>query len=130
MELDKLKYAATHEWARVEDDVVVVGITGYAVEKLTDIVYVDLPDVGSQVRAGEPFGEIESVKAVSDLVSPVDGEVVERNDDLADDPTRVSNDPYEAGWMVKIRAADLGALDGLMSLSDYQKHCASEDEDH
>ena len=130
MDLNTLKYAATHEWARVEGDVVVMGISAYAVEKLTDIVYVDLPDAGTAVRAGEPFGEIESVKAVSDLVSPVDGEVIERNEALADDPTGVSTDPYEAGWMVKIRATDLSGLDALMSLADYEQHCAGEDEDH
>ena len=130
MDLDKLKYAETHEWARVEDDVVVLGISAYAVEKLTDIVYVDLPEPGTPVQAGTPFGEIESVKAVSDLVSPVDGEVIERNEDLVDDPARVSGDPYEAGWMIKVRAPDLSGLDRLMSPADYRKQCATEDEDH
>ena len=127
MDLDTLKFADTHEWARVEDDVVVVGVSAYAVEKLTDIVYVELPEPGTQVEAGAAFGEIESVKAVSDLASPVDGEVIERNDRLADDPTLISNDPYGTGWMVKIRAADLSGLDRLMALADYEKHCASDD---
>src|SRR5947208_11815394 len=103
MDPKNLRYAKTHEWASLEGNICTVGITKFAVEQLTDIVYIELPDVGDNVFAGESFGEIESVKAVSDLYSPVNGEVVDVNDKLLDDPTKVTADPYGKGWMLKIK---------------------------
>src|SRR5262249_37945658 len=122
-----LRYAATHEWASLAGDVCTVGITKFAVEQLTDVVYIELPDVGDNVFAGESFGEIESVKAVSDLYSPVDGEVTAINEKLLDDRTLVTNDPYGKGWMVKIKAEPGSNLDKLMTLAQYEKQIASEE---
>ena len=103
MDLKKLRYAPTHEWALLEGDTCTVGITKFAVEQLTDVVYVELPDPGDNVFAGESFGEIESVKAVSDLYSPVDGEVIAVNNKLPDNLGVLNKDPFNEGWMVKIR---------------------------
>src|SRR5215475_8710591 len=100
MDPKTLRYNSTHEWAHLEKDLCTVGITQFAVEQLTDVVYIELPDRGDNVFAGESFGEIESVKAVSDLYSPVNGEVTEINEKLLDDPTRVAKEPYGKGWMV------------------------------
>lgn len=97
------RYLETHEWAKLDGDVVVVGITDYAVKHLTDLVFVDLPDVGDQLTKGERFGEIESVKAVSDLNAPVSGEVVEVNELLQDQLELIANSPFEEGWMIKVR---------------------------
>jgi glycine cleavage system H protein len=104
----------------------VVGITQFAVEQLTDIVYIDLPDVGDPVFAGKSFGEIESVKAVSDLYAPITGEIVEINEKLINDPTLVSQDPYGKGWMIKIRPDKGATLDHLLTLEKYEKQVASE----
>src|SRR5919109_4793533 len=95
-----LRYATTHEWASLEGDVCTVGISQFAVDQLTDVVYVELPEVGDHVFAGESFGEIESVKAVSDLYAPVNGEVTEINEALLDDPAAISKDPYGKGWLI------------------------------
>ena len=117
---------ATHEWASLEGDTCTVGITKFAVEQLTDVVYIELPDVGDHVFAGESFGEIESVKAVSDLYSPVNGEVIAINDKLEDDPTIVSNDPYgKAGWS-RSRCEPGTKLDHMLTLEQYEKQIASE----
>ncbi|MFH0944928.1 MAG: glycine cleavage system protein GcvH [Planctomycetota bacterium] len=97
------RYLETHEWAKLDGDVVIVGITDYAVKHLTDLVFVDLPDVGDQLTQGERFGEIESVKAVSDLNAPVSGEVVEVNELLQDQLELIANAPFEEGWMIKVR---------------------------
>jgi glycine cleavage system H protein len=126
MDPKNLRYAPSHEWAYLEGDRCTVGITQFAVEQLTDIVYIELPDVGDHVFKGESFGEIESVKAVSDLYSPVDGEVVEVNEKLVDDPTKITADPYGKGWMVKIKVEPGQNLDHLMNLEQYQKQIASE----
>jgi glycine cleavage system H protein len=126
MDPKKLRYAKTHEWASLEGDLCTVGITQFAVDQLTDIVYIELPDVGDQVFASESFGEIESVKAVSDLYAPVSGEVVEINEKILDDPTVVTKDPYGKGWMVKIKVEPGTSLDSLMSLEQYEKQIASE----
>jgi glycine cleavage system H protein len=112
------QYLETHEWAKKEGDLVVLGITDFAVKHLTDLVYIKLPAVGDQMKKGDRFGEIESVKAVSDLMSPVDGEVVEVNADLVDALDRVANDPYNAGWMVKVRSA---GISGMLDAAAYQK---------
>jgi glycine cleavage system H protein len=127
MDPKTLRYATTHEWSRLEGDVCTLGITKFAVEQLTDVVYIELPDVGDHVFAGESFGEIESVKAVSDLYSPVDGEVVAINEKVLNDPTLVTNDPYGKGWMVKIKVEPKSTLDHLLTLEQYEKQIASEE---
>ena len=116
------KYAESHEWALAEGNTVTIGLTQHAVDELTDLVYIELPEVGAEVSAGQAFGEIESVKAVSELVSPVDGKVVQVNDDLNDDLEPISKDPYQGGWMVKIEASDVNQLDSLLSAEDYEKN--------
>src|SRR5436309_970566 len=126
MDPKTLRYSPSHEWASLDGDICTVGITKFAVDQLTDVVYVELPDVGDNVFAGESFGEIESVKAVSDLYSPVNGEVVEINEKILDDPTRVTADPYGKGWMVKIKAEPGSTLDHLLNLEQYEKQVASE----
>ena len=126
MDPGELKYAKTHEWAAVDGEVVTVGITDFAVKQLTDLVYIDLPDVGKRLEASEPFGEVESVKAVSDLYAPVAGEVIAVNPSLADDLAVLSADPYDKGWMIRLRIADASSLDGLLDRKAYEAHCAAE----
>ena len=126
MDPQKLRYAKTHEWASLDDDVCTVGLTQFAVEQLTDIIYVELPDVGDPALDGDSFGEIESVKSVNDLYSPVNGEIIEVNDKLNNDPSIISKDPYGKGWLIKVRVPKGTTLDHLMSHDDYQKQIASE----
>ena len=126
MEPMNLKYAKTHEWAHLAGDVATVGITEFAVKALTDLVFVDLPEKGRLLKAGELFGEVESVKAVSDLYSPVTGEVVDVNDSLSDDLDALHEDPFGRGWMIKIKMNDDAALLDLLDLVAYEAHCASE----
>lgn len=126
MDPKNLRYAASHEWALLEGDVCTIGISKFAVEQLTDIVYIELPEVGDHVFSGESFGEIESVKAVSDLYAPVSGEVVTINEKLIDDPTRATGDPYGKGWMVKVKVEPGTTLDHLMTLEQYEKQIASQ----
>ncbi len=114
-----LKYTESHEWVRLEGDIATVGITQVAVDQLTDLVYVDLPAAGIEVQARRPFGEIESVKAVSELISPVSGKVVETNDAVSGDPTVISGDPYGAGWLIKISLTDPAELDNLLDAGAY-----------
>ncbi|MDI6693085.1 MAG: glycine cleavage system protein GcvH [Anaerosomatales bacterium] len=122
-----LRYDREHEWVRLDGDVATVGITDYAQDQLGEVVYVDLPSVGDEVVAGDSFGEIESVKSVSELFSPVSGEIIEVNDALADSPELVNSSPYEDGWMIKVRVADPGtALDGLMSADEYEAFVSEE----
>lgn len=113
------KYSESHEWFKVEGDVVTVGITKHAVDELTDVTFVEMKPAGESVDAGDAIGEVESVKATSDIYSAVGGEIVEVNEALADDPSILNSDPYEAGWLVKIKAGDTGALDGLMDGATY-----------
>ncbi len=131
MNPEDLSYTKTHEWVRVvtdgPDTLAVVGITAFAIEALTDLVHVDLPETGRTVSAGEPFAEVESVKAVSDIYSPVDGEIVAVNDDLESRLDRLGEDPYGDGWFVKIRISDESGLQGLMDYAAYQKQCAEEE---
>ena len=115
------KYTEQHEWARADAGNVVVGITEYAQDALGDVVYVDLPATGTRVEAGQPFGEVESTKSVSDLYAPVTGTIVERNEDLESRPEVVNSDPYGDGWLVVMEAEDPSALDGLLSAEDYEK---------
>ena len=116
-----LKYNNEHTWLRLEgDDLGRVGITYYAQEQLKEVVFVDLPEVGTGVTHMEPFGTIESVKATNDLFSPVSGEVVEVNNALKDEPTLVNKDPYGKGWMIAIKMSDLSEVDLLISAQEYQ----------
>jgi glycine cleavage system H protein len=126
MDPKNLRYATTHEWSVMKDGLVIVGITKFAVEQLTDIVYIDLPDVGDHTFAGESFGEIESVKAVSDLYAPVNGEIVEINKKLLDDPKLIADDPYGKGWLIKIKPEPGETLDRLKTLAQYEKQIAEE----
>ena len=127
----ELLYSQTHEWVSVEADasgakIATMGISAFALEQLADLVYVDLPEVGRQVAAGEPLGEIESVKAVSDLYSPVDGEVTEVNAEVVDRLDTLSHDPYQTGWLVKIKISDESGLANLLDYEAYQKQCQEE----
>ncbi len=120
-----LRYTKDHEWARVEDDgTITVGITTHAVDQLGDITLVTLPAAGTAVTRGERFGDIDSVKAVSDLYAPLDGEIVEINERLADAPEAVNSDPYNDGWMIRIRPANRADLDELLSADQYIRHVA------
>ncbi len=112
------QYTAEHEWVEVDGDVATVGITEYAAEKLGDVVYVDLPKAGASVASGKVVGEIESTKSVGELFAPVDGEVVESNQAVVDDPSLVNADPFGAGWLIKVRFTELPAL---LSAADYAK---------
>lgn len=114
-----MKYTEDHEWLRTEGDIVVVGITEHAAEQLGDVVFVELPEVETQVTKGDDAVVIESVKAASDIVAPVDGEIVEVNDDLADNPGLVNEDPTGAAWFFKIKVSDLSQLDEYMSEDEY-----------
>ena len=119
---DDRRYSQEDEWARLEEDRITVGVTDYAQQQLGDIVFVELPAVGSTVERGEPFGVIESVKAVSDLYAPVSGEVVEVNGDLADHPEHVNDDCYTDGWMITIEPSDESDLDSLLDAASYRRH--------
>ena len=120
------KYLKSHEWSKTEDGIATVGISDFAVSHLSDLVFLDLPSVGSVVTAGEPFGEIESVKAVSDIYSPISGEVVEINEQLPDNLETLTDDAFEAGWMIKVRAT--GESSELMEASAYEELLKAEDE--
>jgi glycine cleavage system H protein len=122
-----LRYSKEHEWVRVEGDVGTMGITDYAQDQLGDVVYLDLPKVGTQVRQSAKLGEVESVKAVSDLFSPVSGEVVELNQEAVDAPELVNRDPYGAGWLIKVRLSDPAEIEGLLSLEKYEELLAAEE---
>lgn len=126
MDVESLKFARTHEWVSVAGDIATVGISAFAVQALTDLVYVDLPAAGTQVTAAETCGEVESVKAVSDIYAPVSGEVTESNDSLDDDLDALSEDPYGRGWMIRIRMSNPSDLDALFDKAAYDAHCQSE----
>jgi glycine cleavage system H protein len=115
-----LKYASTHEWARLEGDLVVTGISDHAQNSLGDLVYVEMPEVGTQLSAGQQAGVVESVKTASDIHAPIDGEVVEINPALEDDPELVNTDPYGEGWIYKIRPARTADLDDLLTAEQYE----------
>jgi len=116
----ELKYAKEHEWVRVEGDIAVVGVSEFAQDQLGEVVFVDMPSEGDSVSAGETFGEIESVKSVSELYSPVSGEIVSVNDALNDTPEIVNESPLDEGWMIKVRLSDPSELDELMSAEEYE----------
>ena len=116
---EDLKYTDDHEWAKPDGDVVRIGISDYAQDQLGDVVFVELPDVGSTFAKGEEFGTVESVKAVSELYMPVGGEVAAINETLADQPELVNTDPYEGGWMLTVKVSDPAELDALKSKAEY-----------
>ncbi|GIW99409.1 MAG: glycine cleavage system H protein [Pirellulaceae bacterium] len=128
MNPEQLKYNPTHEWVAIteqgDERVATVGITDFALEQLTDLVYMELPKKGDQVTQGEPFGEVESVKAVSNLYSPVTGEVIDVHAELVDDLEKLGNDPFGEGWLIKVRLAADATLDHLLDLEAYRKQCA------
>ena len=115
-----LKYAASHEWARIEGDLVVTGITDHAQDALGDLVYVEVPELDRQLDAGEQAGVVESVKTASDIYAPIAGVVVEVNPALEDEPELVNNDPYGAGWMYKIKPDNMADVEALLSSADYE----------
>ncbi|MEM1061006.1 MAG: glycine cleavage system protein GcvH [Planctomycetota bacterium] len=121
-----LKYLKSHEWVGTHEGKTRIGITDFAVDQLGDLVFVDLPAPGTKVTAGETFGEVESVKAVSDLYSPVSGTVVASNSGLADDTSPLADDPFGTGWMLEIEPSDPAEADALLDRSAYEAHCRSE----
>jgi glycine cleavage system H protein len=125
---EELHYSKDHEWIRVEGDTGIVGITDHAQNSLGDVVYVELPKVGDSVTAHEAFGSVESVKAVSEIFTPVSGQVTEVNESLQDDPEKVNNDPYGEGWMVRIKMSNPGEVDGLLSAAEYEDFTKAESE--
>lgn len=124
----KLLYAESHEWVDIAEEggqkIATIGISDFAIEQLNDLVYMELPEVGKTVGAGEEFGEVESVKAVSPLYSPVGGEVIEIHEELPDSLDRLNDDPFDFGWIIKIKIDDESALESLMDFAAYQKQCA------
>jgi glycine cleavage system H protein len=121
-----LKYSKDHEWIKVEGDVAVIGITDYAQDSLGDIVFLELPDVEAELSQGETFGVVESVKAVSDLVTPVSGKVIETHEHLIDAPETINSDPYGVGWMIKIELSDNSEIEALFDAASYEKFLAEE----
>jgi glycine cleavage system H protein len=127
MKLDpNARYQNSHEWARKEGDLIVCGITDHAQDSLSDVVYVELPEVGDTLNRGDTFGTIESVKSANDLYMPMSGEIVEINEDLEDEPEIVNDDPYNAGWMIKIKPSDPNEWDSLLTGEAYEKAVEAE----
>ena len=126
MDTASLKFAKTHEWLALADNVATIGISDFAVKELTDVVHIELPEVSKSFAAGEEMGEIESVKAVSDLYAPVSGEVIEVNESLVDDLSPLSDDPYGSGWIVKLKVSDVSEVEKLMDLATYEASCGSD----
>lgn len=116
-----LKYTKTHEWVKIEQDIAIIGITDYAQQELSDIVFVELPSPGKQVKKGEPFGTIEAVKAAADLYAGVSGEVIEINEELKQKPELINHDPYGKGWMIKIKLSDPKEINELLSAEQYEE---------
>lgn len=123
MKPEELYFTKTHEWVAVDGDVATIGISDFAVKLLTDIVYMSLPAIGKKISPGESIGEIESVKAVSDIYAPVQGEVVAINEGLPDNLTLLNDSPYDKAWILKFRMADPSQVKNLLSYPEYQKHC-------
>jgi glycine cleavage system H protein len=125
---EELKYTDEHEWTRIEDDLVVIGITDYAQDALGEIVYIELPSEGDEIIKGDSFGGVESTKSVSDLYAPVSGEVVEVNESLLDSPETINEDPYGDGWLIKVRIHDSDEFDELMDSEQYSDFIEKETE--
>ena len=121
MVMEELYYTESHEWVQLNGDLATVGITDFAQSELGDIVFVELPEVGMKVSAGEPCGSIEAVKAVEDLISPVSGKITERNGDLEDSPDLINKSCYEDGWIMKVRLSNTDELENLLSAVEYKK---------
>ena len=121
-----LKYHREHDWARIEGDTAVFGLTDYAQETLGDIVFIELPEVGTDVSAGSSYAEVESVKAVSDVYAPLSGSVLEVNEEVVDAPETINDSPYEDGWLIKVKLSDPGEIDDLMTSDEYNELLASE----
>jgi glycine cleavage system H protein len=126
MDPQSLRFTPTHEWVSLQDDIATIGISKFAVDQLSDLTLIELPPVGTRLAAGKSFGEVESVKSVSDLYAPLDGEVVEVNAELGSNVQLLSDDPYGAGWLIKMRVADPAAVYGLMDHDTYEKKVADE----
>ena len=122
----ELRYSKDHEWVKVEGDIAIVGVTDFAQKQLTDIVFVELPEKGKKGEKDKPMAVIESVKSVSDVFSPVTGEITEVNESLKDNPDTINKEPYGEGWIAKIKVVDNNELDGLMSAEDYEKFIESD----
>ncbi len=117
---EDLMYTEEHEWVQIEGDLAIIGVTDFAQDQLGDVVFVELPEVGTMLKEGKPFGVVESVKAVSDVYAPLSGEVVEINEELPEAPEVINTSPYEDGWMIKIHFSDPSQLDGLMDADAYR----------
>jgi len=126
MDMKTLRFAPTHEWVSLQGDVATVGISKFAVDQLTDLIMIELPAVGTKVTAGKSFGEVESVKAVSDLYAPLGGEVIEVNSQVSGNVQLLAEDPYDKGWLVKIKVTQPLDTSGLMDLDSYEKKVADE----
>ncbi len=126
--IDK-RYSETHEWVKVDGDDAIIGITDYAVNQLSDLVHLELPEVGDNVESDAPLGEIESVKTVSDLIAPITGEIVAVNDKVVKDLDVLSEDPFEDGWLVRVRIADKEELENLMSAQEYEEFVETAEEE-
>ena len=117
---EDLLYHAEHDWAKIDGDIATFGVTWFAQDALGEVVFFEPPEIGKQITGGEPYAEVESVKAVSDVIAPMSGEIVEVNTSLVDTPEAINEDPYGAGWMVKVRLSDAGEKEGLMDSTSYQ----------
>jgi glycine cleavage system H protein len=125
---EDLHYSKDHEWVRVDGDQAIIGITDYAQNSLGDVVYVELPKAGEEFAANEPFGSVESVKAVSEVFTPIAGAIVQINESLADEPEAVNSDPYGAGWMIRLKMANPGEVDSLLTAAEYEDFTKAESE--
>ena len=125
---EDLHYSKDHEWVRVDGDVAIIGITDYAQNSLGDVVYVELPKAGEEFSANEPFGSVESVKAVSEVFTPIAGVVAQINESLADEPEAVNTDPYGSGWMVRLKMSNRGEVDSLLTAAEYEDFTKAETE--
>ena len=125
---ENLKYTEEHEWVKIDDDIAVMGITDFAQEMLTDIVFVELPEVGKQVEKGKPFIVVESVKSVSDVFAGLSGEIIEVNEVVVDEPALVNQDPYGKGWFAKVKITNIKEADSLMDHDEYVKFCEGEED--
>jgi glycine cleavage system H protein len=125
---EDLHYSKDHEWVKVEGDQAIIGITDFAQNSLGDVVYVELPKVGEEFAANESFGSVESVKAVSEVFTPVAGEVVKINESLGDEPEKVNSDPYGDGWMIRVRMSNSGEVDSMLTAAEYEDFTKAESE--
>ena len=130
MSPNELRFMPSHEWARLDGDVVTIGISAHAVKQLSDLVYIELPEKGKKVKKGEAFGEIESVKAVSEMFCPVDGEIIDVNATLSDNLESITKEPYGAGWMIKIKATDPSQVSALLGPEEYEKQVKEKKDSH